>query len=49
LGLNLDIGKKDGYEKCEQFYRDVAHDAGMEGWELDRLIFNYKSEIIESL
>ncbi|MBC8493044.1 MAG: hypothetical protein H8D43_04585 [Chloroflexi bacterium] len=41
LGLSFD-----GYEEHEQFYLDVAHEAGLSGWELDRLIFNFREEII---
>jgi hypothetical protein len=32
------------YAAHEQFYLDVAREAGLNGWELDRLIFNYLSE-----
>ena len=34
-----------GYAEHEQFYLDCAHDAGLNGWELDRLIYNFKEEI----
>jgi hypothetical protein len=30
------------YAEHEQFYLDVAHEAGLNGWELDRLIFNFQ-------
>lgn len=29
------------YEDHEQFYLDIAHEAGIDGWELDRLVYNY--------
>ncbi len=32
------------YHLHEQFYLDAAHDAGLNGWELDRLMFNYLHE-----
>jgi hypothetical protein len=32
------------YTEHEQFYLDVAREAGLNGWELDRLIFNYLPE-----
>src|SRR5918996_1254754 len=32
------------YDQHEQFYLDVAREAGVDGWELDRLIFNYLPE-----
>jgi thermostable 8-oxoguanine DNA glycosylase len=41
LGLSFD-----SYEEHEQFYLDVAHNAGLSGWELDRLIFNFRDEIV---
>jgi hypothetical protein len=46
-GLSNELGLSfDGYEEHEQFYLDVAHEAGLSGWELDRLIFNFREEII---
>jgi len=41
LGLSFDR-----YEEHEQFYLDVAHEAGLNGWELDRLLFNFRDEIM---
>ena len=35
------------YEDHERFYLDVAHEAGLEGWELDRLIYNYRDYFLE--
>jgi hypothetical protein len=32
------------YADHEQFYLGVAREAGLNGWELDRLIFNYLPE-----
>jgi hypothetical protein len=32
------------YAQHEQFYLDAAREAGLNGWELDRLIFNYLPE-----
>lgn len=32
------------YAQHEQFYLDTAHEAGLNGWELDRLMFNYLHE-----
>lgn len=40
LGLSFN-----GYEEHEQFYLDSAHDAGLNGWELDRLIYNFKDQV----
>jgi hypothetical protein len=40
LGLSFD-----SYGEEEAFYIGVAHDAGLNGWELDRLLFNYRPEV----
>ncbi|HEY3853400.1 MAG TPA: hypothetical protein VGO67_03290 [Verrucomicrobiae bacterium] len=34
----------DSYADHERFYLSVAHDAGLNGWELDRLIFHFQDE-----
>ncbi|HSH37478.1 MAG TPA: hypothetical protein VK993_01725 [Chthoniobacterales bacterium] len=34
------------YEEHERFYLDVAHRAGIEGWELDRLMFHHAAEFL---
>jgi len=44
LGLSFD-----SYEEHEQFYLDVAHEAGLNGWELDRLLFNFRDEVMRRL
>ena len=33
------------YIKHESFYLTVARDAGINGWELDRLLFNFNKEV----
>jgi hypothetical protein len=33
------------YAAHEQFYLGVARDAGINGWELDRLLFNFRQEV----
>lgn len=40
LGLRFET-----YEEHETFYVDVAHAAGLNGWELDRLLFNFRPEV----
>ncbi|MEO6118920.1 MAG: hypothetical protein ABIP37_07595 [Methylotenera sp.] len=30
------------YEKHEQFYLEVAEEAGLNGWEVDRLLYNFR-------
>jgi endonuclease III len=37
------------YEAEEQFYLDVAKIAGVDGWELDRLIFHFGKEVRDKL
>jgi hypothetical protein len=44
LGLNL---KK--YSDHEKFYLNIAKEAGIEGWELDRLIFEHRDEFLNAL
>lgn len=29
------------YEEHERFYLEIAHEVGLEGWELDRLLYNF--------
>jgi hypothetical protein len=33
------------YADHEAFYLDVAREAGLDGWELDRLLFNFRPEV----
>jgi len=33
------------YAEHERFYLDVAREAGLNGWELDRLLFNFRPEV----
>jgi thermostable 8-oxoguanine DNA glycosylase len=33
------------YAEHESFYLNVARDAGINGWELDRLLFNFRGEV----
>jgi hypothetical protein len=37
------------YAAQEQFYLDVAHEAGLNGWELDRLLFNFRQVVMQRL
>jgi len=37
------------YEDHERFYLALAKQAKLEGWELDRLLFNFTNDIIENL
>ena len=48
LSKELDLSF-DSYEEHEKFYLDIAHAAGVSGWELDRLFFNFRDEIIRRL
>jgi hypothetical protein len=40
--LGLSFGS---YAEHESFYLDVARQAGLSGWELDRLLFNFRPEV----
>jgi hypothetical protein len=42
--LGLSFSDSD-YMEHEKFYLDVAHSAGLNGWELDRLLFNFGDEV----
>jgi hypothetical protein len=44
--LGLEFGR---YEEQERFYVEAAHEAGLTGWELDRLIFNCRDKVVEKL
>ncbi len=44
--LELEFGD---YNEAERFYQGVARDAGISGWELDRLMFNYTDEFLKAL
>lgn len=44
LRLNLKA-----YQDHEKFYLNIAKEAGIEGWELDRLIFEHRDEFLNAL
>jgi thermostable 8-oxoguanine DNA glycosylase len=37
------------YEPEEEFYLDVAKQAGLKGWELDRMLYNFRDCILDGL
>jgi thermostable 8-oxoguanine DNA glycosylase len=37
------------YTELEQFYQQVAQEAGLEGWELDRILYNFNKEVLAAL
>lgn len=37
------------YLEHEKFYLSIAQDSGLNGWELDRLLYNYKEYFLESI
>lgn len=37
------------YAEHEHFYLDIAREAGLEGWELDRLLYNFKDHFVMCL
>jgi hypothetical protein len=46
LGISF---KNNEYEEHERFYLGAAHEAGIQGWELDRLIYSFKEEFLRAL
>lgn len=46
IELGLDLKK---YSEHEKFYLNIAREAGIEGWELDRLIYGHKGEFLNAL
>ena len=44
--LGLSFGS---YDEEEQFYVNVAARAGLNGWELDRLVYNFRNEVLTGL
>ena len=37
------------YEAHEQFYLEVAGMAGLDGWTVDRLIYNWRDEVLAGI
>jgi hypothetical protein len=46
LGLRF---RPDEYDEEEQFYRGVASRAGVNGWELDRILYSFRDRVIDRL
>jgi|GEM_PF-1480203 len=38
-----------GYAEHERFYQAIAREAGLQGWELDRLLYHFKDELLAKL
>jgi len=38
-----------GYGEKEEFLLEVAHEAGLNGWQLDRLIYNFNDAVLDAL
>jgi hypothetical protein len=36
----------DSYHYAEQYFLDAAHSAGLNGWELDRLLYHATDEVL---
>ncbi len=48
IGISVALGlmfSPNEYEEHESFYLDVARDARINGWELDRLLFNFYKDV----
>jgi hypothetical protein len=43
------LGLRNGADYQEKFYCSVAQRAGLEGWELDRLLYNFTDEFLSRL
>lgn len=41
--------KPSEYDEHERFYQDIAKKAGLQGWELDRLLFTYKDHFLAAI
>lgn len=37
------------YKEHEKFYLDIAHEVELQGWEVDRLLYNYKNYFLNNL
>ncbi len=37
------------YTEHERFYQDVAREAGLQGWDLDRLLYNHRDEFLAAI
>ena len=37
------------YEEHEQFYLEIAHAAHINGWELDRLLYNFRDHYLAAV
>jgi hypothetical protein len=37
------------YDEKEKFFLEVAHEAGLNGWQLDRLIYNSNDAVLAAL
>src|SRR3712207_4478772 len=37
------------YEEEERFYQDIAEEAGLQGWEVDRLLYEYTDHFLAAI
>ena len=50
MGVTEALGLEfSSYEEHEGFYLDVARRAGLDGWTVDRLIYNYRDDVFAAL
>lgn len=45
----LGIDELKGYEAREQFLLDAAREAGVDGWDLDRMVYHFKDRLLAKL
>ena len=49
-GISQELGLSfSDYASHEDFYLSLAHEIGLEGWELDKLLFKFADDIVCSL
>jgi N-glycosylase/DNA lyase len=44
--LNVEL---ENYTEHENFYLEIAKESGLQGWELDRILYSYNDEFVASL
>lgn len=49
IQLGLNELKKKKYEEQEQFFLEVAEAAGVDGWDLDRIIYHFQDKVLAGL
>jgi hypothetical protein len=45
----LNLGFGNDYVAAEEYFLGVAHDANITGWQLDRLLYNFTDDVLQSI